>query len=799
MTRTAFRYTAPLAAILLLLSVSMPAAGAPRAGHAVSFLTGPQEGEPHAIAMAYLQSEHQALGLTEADLQDVVVSNLYSTKHNGVTHVYFQQRLGGIEVYNGLLNVNVAADGSIISLGNRFVGDLASRVNIGSPILTDQAAITRAAEHFGLTPTELAPLRTDGGADLRATFTDSGLSNGDIPVRLVYQPLDDGNVRLAWETVLDMVHSPDWWSVRVDAVTGEVIHQHNWTNHGDSYQVIPFPPYADPEDSVNGGNPPPGQVIVQSPADLNASPFGWHDTNGAPGAESTLTRGNNCNAQEDQDANNSGGFSPDGGPGLNFLFPWDPDLDPAAPGNLEASIVNLFYANNVLHDITHCFGFDEASGNFQTNNYGNGGLGNDEVEADALDGSGTNNANFSTPPDGFSGRMQMFRWLVIENANVAIDSPPVIAGDYVAGRGTWGGALPSPNAEIEIVDDGSGMPSEGCGALIGFTPGNIALIDRGTCEFGTKALNAENAGAVGAIIANDLQQGANGIITMGAGVDGGSVTIPAVMIGNADGMTIRNEIPTVTGTMEDSATSVDRDSDLDNGIIAHELGHGISNRLTGGASNVGCLSGSEQAGEGWSDFWTLTLTAKPWETATTQKGVGNYVIFEPVNGPGIRNFPYTTDIIANPQTYADISSTNVPHGVGEIWMAMVWEMYWELVHKHGFDCNFYCGSGGNNLTMQLVIDGMKMQNCNPTFLDARDAILAADMAANGGANECEIWRAFAKRGAGMSAVDGSFNVGDEVEAFDIPGTCPATPPSVFADGFECGNTERWPFAVGLMP
>ena len=73
----------------------------------------------------------------------------------------------------------------------------------------------------------------------------------------------------------------------------------------------------------------------------------------------------------------------------------------------------------------------------------------------------------------------------------------------------------------------------------------------------------------------------------------------------------------------------DRDSDLDNGVIAHEYGHGISNRLTGGPANVTCLQNAEQMGEGWSDWFALVLTPEAGDTATTPRGVGNYVSFQP--------------------------------------------------------------------------------------------------------------------------------------------------------------------------
>jgi PKD repeat protein len=84
------------------------------------------------------------------------------------------------------------------------------------------------------------------------------------------------------------------------------------------------------------------------------------------------------------------------------------------------------------------------------------------------------------------------------------------------------------------------------------------------------------------------------------------------------------------------------------------------------------------------------------------------------------------------------------------------------------------------MTMQLVIDGLKLQPCSPGFVDGRDAILRADSILYGGANRCLIWEVFARRGLGYSADQGSSaNRSDQVEAFDIPPTCAiATAPPV---------------------
>ena len=80
----------------------------------------------------------------------------------------------------------------------------------------------------------------------------------------------------------------------------------------------------------------------------------------------------------------------------------------------------------------------------------------------------------------------------------------------------------------------------------------------------------------------------------------------------------------------------------------------------------------------------------------------------------------------------------------------------------------------HNLALQLVMDGLKFQVCRPGFVDGRNAILAADVALTGGANACEIWRGFSKRGLGLSANQGSSNNrSDGVEAFDLPASCTA--------------------------
>jgi extracellular elastinolytic metalloproteinase len=139
----------------------------------------------------------------------------------------------------------------------------------------------------------------------------------------------------------------------------------------------------------------------------------------------------------------------------------------------------------------------------------------------------------------------------------------------------------------------------------------------------------------------------------------------------------------------------------------------------------------------------------------------------------------------------------VPHGVGSVWAQMLWEMTWNLIDVHGFDTDFASGTGGNNIAHQLVMDGMKLQPCQPGFVDGRDAILNADTLLYDGANSVAIWTAFAKRGLGYSADQGSSaSVTDGTEAFDLPpGVIVSTEDGALPGGFTLTAAYPNPFTA----
>lgn len=206
----------------------------------------------------------------------------------------------------------------------------------------------------------------------------------------------------------------------------------------------------------------------------------------------------------------------------------------------------------------------------------------------------------------------------------------------------------------------------------------------------------------------------------------------------------------------DKTTPV-RDCSFEAGVVIHEYTHGLSNRLTGGPANAGCLSALEAGGmgEGWSDFFATVIRLKAADTRATDYSMGAWV-----NGDerGIRNFLYSTSLQTNPQVYSDVDQHVRVHPIGNIWASMLYEILWNLIDKYGkndaakpdFDAEGV-PTDGKYLTLKIVMDGMALQPCNPNFVSARDAIIDADKALTGGENACEIWRGFAKRGLGAGA------------------------------------------------
>lgn len=596
------------------------------------------------------------------------VTSYHTSNVSGLTYVYFRQSIDGIDVYGGDITVAVRPNGSIFYVSGGFKP--AAEASRGSSSSLDAVGAAEAASrHMGYIPDEsFEELERVYYPYEKVVVSTAGIAEEPVEAWLMFEEVvENEEFRLAWDVTFNEPGTHSVWSIRVDAVTGEILAQDdyvlechfgpyeesesrdNHAGHAHTFYEAPttvnlmrerpivdaettlrgaggtYRVYADPVESPIHGE----QTLVSNPADPAASPYGWHTTHPVTGTSYTITRGNNTFAYVDANAVNQpsgANNTPDGGEDLIFDFPVDLTQHPST--YRLAAVTNLFYIVNRVHDILYHHGFDEAAGNYQEINYTGAAGAGDAIRAEAQDGGGMNNANFLPTVDGTPGRIQMFLW---------------------------------------------------------------------------------------------------------------------------------------------SHTNPHRDGDFDNGIIAHEYAHGWSKRLTGGRMNNSCLTNSEQMGEGWSDFLGVLMTIHPGDYAEMRRGVGTYALGQSTSGQGIRPAPYTTDMSQNSYTYNNIRNLSIPHGVGFVWNTMLWEMTWNLIDRYGVSEDLIHGNAGNNIALTLVSEAMKLQPCSPGFVDGRNAILAADEAIFDGAHKVEIWTAFAKRGLGYSASQGSPNsTTDGTEAFDLP-------------------------------
>ncbi|MGH3044187.1 MAG: M36 family metallopeptidase [Gaiellaceae bacterium] len=795
-------------------------------------------------ALAYVSANPAELGVTSADVADLQATSTVKSRHSGVTHVNLNQRFRGLDVFGAHATVNVAANGRIVFAAGAFERGLSAA---GPAVAALDAAEAVDAAAAGLDLAEPVNLRILEEDDGEALVSSGGISHAAIPARLGWQPTKDG-LRLAWQVTIDDSSAAHLWNAAVDAETGELLETADWTSHDSvedlstlsrvgstsivSTASVPFPPNPVVDGSsyrvlqlpTESPNDAPRQ-LVQSPADGLASPFGWHDNNGVPGAEFTITRGNNNHAYLDQDDDEAMDFggSPDGGAGLDFDFP--ADLTEHAQFYRDAVVTNLFYGCNTFHDILYRYGFDEASGNFQDNNYGRGGLGGDYVRCEAQDGSGTNNANFSTPTEPTPGtgvpRMQMFLWPgSVTTFGLQNQVAVMGVGDFGAGWARYG--PPATNAgvsgQLVLVNDGVAPPplgtvNDGCEPYGPLPAGAIAVVDRANappppppplpsppplCTFQQQTQNAQAAGASAVILADNTTPPPPTLPTpptLGGSFVAAPETIPTVSVTQTNGAAIKAALPASGTVRKTPGRPGIRDGDFENGIIYHEYGHGLSNRLTGGPA-VNCLGGNdEQMGEGWSDYAAITTLLDPaLDDPEGPRGMGPYALFQANRqGNGIRPRPYSRNMEIQPFTYDSIKTNGwlngatlaLPHGLGHGWAAVLWDLNWNLIDKHSFNPNIYeaWNTGGNNRALQYVVDGLKMQGCGPGVVVGSRAIIAATEAL-GGEDTCTTWATFSRRGLGFSAVQGSADDrNDNSEAFDTHPDC--------REGFTAGADEPY--------
>jgi extracellular elastinolytic metalloproteinase len=767
------------------------------------------------------------IGITTNDLENWRISDAHLDKSSNVIFIYLQQTYLGIDIDKAVNSLSFKNE-KFITGNLEQLKNLKPLNKITAPSIDVKTALFAAAGNINTTIKTIAiPLRTIAESHTYI-FDKLGISYNEIPVKLVWLRDDNNNLQLVWQATISSDENNALWQISVDASTGRVINKTNLTVYEQGFKKLKKPHQIivlDDEDQDFADNSVTDLKTINSSkynviaypneSPLYVNPFletnPWTRNNDQDantlkwnndGNDYKTLRGNNVFVQQDLDSNNNtSGFSASSStnaPDLNFNFSFDNTADPTVSPTASFNETNLFYWDNLMHDMSYQYGFNEVAGNFQASNLSRNGKGGDYVLADAQDGGGKgtriDNANMSTPVDGFSPRQQMYLWYGTPLKGFYINSPNSIKGEQFNQEGSVSDknklAQKGPVTSDIIIYKNSSHPdsSNGCDAASNASAlnGKIAYVDRGNCNFVTKFHNAQSAGAkaliVGNVSANDPRypnDGGNVLINMGG--DDNTITIPGVF-------TIYNvarEIK-ILGSNKVNATLSNSpliDGELDNTIPTHEYTHGISNRLIGGPQNVSCLQNNEQMGEGWSDWYALMMT-QDWAKASASgnhiRFIGTYAAgFDTVYIGGIRTYPYSTSFNYNPWTYDSlkkikpIQGSPDEHTIGEIWTVMLWDMTWNLIKDYGISQNIFnaAGTGGNIIALKLVTQGLKLTKCSPGFVDARNGILDADTALFGGKYSKEIWAAFAKRGLGYSAKEGSSNNNNDGEpAYDLPST-----------------------------
>lgn len=706
--------------------------------------------------------------LTQDDIRDFYIGSTHTSSTSGITYFYIQQRYQGIDIDGALATVGRSKDGAYQVFTNRWIKHIEEHID-GSPPAYDLSQITqRLGQREGIArrsqskKIDAKPLWIKERDQLK--FVIEVFLHDDNTTWRIFSDVE-GNILERQNMAIKCTHNH------------KHRHQSGWTSTshqcvesmpmlGDSYLVYPL-------GTASPSHAP--QSVVTDPADNKASPFGWHDTDGADGPEFFDTRGNNVQVQEDTLARNFGGFRPSGGEDLSFLFTHDPNLGDES--QVSGALTNLFYWININHDILYHHGFDTPAGNFQQNNYGNMGADGDPIIADALDGSGTNNAIFYPAPDGEENRLETFLWTgSIFDTELILGDPanPLLRIPAVQNQFSQASQLNGVGSVVGLgtqVVDGTGS-TLACDAGQIQSPSQLnnrlAVVDRGECFFIVKAENVAQHGASAMIVIQNLP--AN---PFPMGGSNGTLTIPSVMISKSAGDELRQVLdanPSIPITLQLKPPDISRGASFDNAVITHEYAHGLTSRLTGGKQTITCLLNFEQMSEGWSDYFALMFTTN-WGSvgATDRLGIGTYLVGDAIEGPGIRVYPYTTDFAVNPLTYDDLPLLQIPHGIGELWAAILWDLTWTMIKQDGVTTDLYNGVGGNTNALKLVIEALKIQPCSPGFVDGRDALLQAATNLGWEKYHYAIWSAFARRGLGESADQGRVDSPlDGVSSFDIP-------------------------------
>ncbi len=660
--------------------IRTPEVIAPDVAMGEAYLSRPTAEKKSRALITFLRENKGLIGATDGQISDLKLFSDYKNPDQNLSFVEYNQEINGIPVFRGTIKAAYTKKGELMRVINNFAPGL-DYSGLSTDFRDPSDALAAASQHIKYDlPVSDRSVDASRTSDLKTAF---GTGDWSPTAEKIYFPIEPGIAVPAWRVLI-------WqplraYNVIVDAATGELLWRKNMTE--DQTQQSTFEVYTNSNAMINvADSPAPASPTIFNPGDGsqglplpranvvrigNEAPYNFNN-NGWINDAINVTDGNNVESGLDLISPDGidAGTPATGNPFRVFSSAWNPPPgipgpgdDPTTEAARRGAVIQQFYIMNWYHDELYRLGFTESARNFQTNNFGRGGVGNDRVSAEGQDSASSNNANFSTPPDGGRGKMQMF----VFNAPVP-----------------------------------------------------------------------------------------------------------------------------------------DRDGTTDAEIMIHEATHGTSNRLHSNAEGLNSVM-ARAMGEGWSDFYAHCLLSEPSDPIGGTYPLSGYLLLNGFGAVGaanyyygIRRFPKAIMSATggpqnrpfNPLTFADIDQTKMNladgafpamfgahissnadqvHAAGEVWSSALWEVRARFVQRLG-------GSVGNRKALQLVTDAMKISPINPSFLQSRDAIIAAAIGSATTSTQLQdasdVWIGFAIRGMGVGASIQVQGNGDGLtrvtESFDKP-------------------------------
>ncbi len=400
------------------------------------------------ILRRFAKENNNLLGATDGQLDGLKVSADYSNPDGNLSFTRLEQFIDDVPVFQGEIKAGFTKDGRVIRVINNLAPNLDYQ-SLSSDFRNPLDAVKAAARliNYDLPEAEL----TINEAESKDTIAVFGKGDWATTAEKMYFPTEPGVAVPAWRVLI--WQPADAYYVIVDAATGTLLWRKNIM--ADQTQPATYNIYANPNAMINvADNPAPmtpgpvspstgsqGAIINRTSVTLvgNESPYTFNN-NGWITNGNNSTDGNAVEAGLDRVSPNGVDEPVQGSAFRDFTFNYNPAPGNPAPGDSplgaesqKGSVTQLFYILNRYHDELYRLGFTEQAGNFQNDNFGRGGLGNDRVSAQSQDNfcpnstGCANNANFATPSDGFRGRMQMFLWTTPSpNRDGALDADIVI-------------------------------------------------------------------------------------------------------------------------------------------------------------------------------------------------------------------------------------------------------------------------------------------------------------------------------------------------------------------------------------